>query len=240
MLSATRAGSDRHDDVEREATMELWWASLDLSLQIFYAIAILSSGLLGLQLLLLVFGFDGDADMDMQMDAHPADGGGVLSLRSITAFFTGFGWAGVIALKAGWPLLAALLAASLTGGVLMGSVYFLMRTLYGMRYSGTLDYKTAVGRSGQVYLAIPGRMRGPGQIEVLVQGRLAIVSAMTRAAELIPNRARVRVVEALDSQTVLVEPLDTASAAASGEVEATSPATGIESPPARTSTATEL
>jgi len=90
----------------------------------------------------------------------------------------------------------------------MLAVFFLMRALYSLRYSGTLDYRNAVGQAGSVYLPIPGAMAGPGQIEVLVQGRLCVVHAFTRAAERIPNRARVRVIGVLDPQTLLVEPLD--------------------------------
>jgi hypothetical protein len=198
--------------------MELWWSSLTTALQVFYGIAIATSVLLGLQLLLLLFGFDGDhgdggggGDFDASDAAHEA-GVGVLSMRTVTAFFTGFGWGGVGALQNGFTLFAAVVIAVAAGGALMTAVFFLMRGLYSMRYSGTLDYRNAVGQAGSVYLPIPGAMAGPGQIEVLVQGRLCVVHAFTRAAEKIPNRARVKVVDVLDQQTLLVEPLDSPAA----------------------------
>lgn len=190
--------------------MELWWSSLTTALQVFYGIAIATSVLLALQLVLLLFGFDGDhdaGDYDAGDGAHEA-GVGVLSMRTVTAFFTGFGWGGVGALQQGFTLGAAVVIAVVSGGALMTAVFFLMRGLYSMRYSGTLDYRNAVGQAGSVYLPIPGAMAGPGQIEVLVQGRLCVVQAFTRAAEKIPNQARVKVVDVLDPQTLLVEPLD--------------------------------
>lgn len=194
--------------------IEAWWSSLTTALQVFYGIAIATSVLLGLQLVMLLFGFDGDhdaADYDAGDAAHGA-GVGVLSMRTVTAFFTGFGWGGVGALKNGFALVPAVGIAVGAGGVLMAAVFFLMRGLYSMRYSGTLDYRNAIGRAGSVYLPIPGAMAGPGQIEVLVQGRLCVVQAFTRAADRIPNRARVKVVDVLDQQTLLVEPLDAPAA----------------------------
>jgi len=192
--------------------MELWWTTLDTAHKVFYTIAIATSAVLVLQLALSVLGFDGDADVDADADVggdvEHEGGAGVLSVRTITAFFTGFGWGGVAALEAGWGLVPSVFAALASGGVLMGGVFFLMRGLYGMRYSGTLDYRNAVGGAGSVYLPIPAAMAGPGQIEVLVQGRLCVVRAMTRARHRLPNHARVRVVDVLDQQTLLVEPLD--------------------------------
>jgi acylphosphatase len=52
-------------------------------------------------------------------------------------------------------------------------------------------------------------MSKPGQVEVRVQGRLRVVQAFTRAGHEIPNQARVKVVDVLDQNTLIVEPLDT-------------------------------
>ena len=99
----------------------------------------------------------------------------------------------------------------------MLGVFFLMRFLYGLRASGTLDYRNAIGQVGVVYLPIPGGMAGPGQVEVTVQGRLRVVQAFTREAGRIPNRARIRVVDVMDQNTLVVEPLEPLAAAPSQE-----------------------
>ncbi len=135
-------------------------------------------------------------------------------MRTVTAFFVGFGWTGVAALEAGWQLLPTIVVATAVGSAFMAGVLLLMRTLYGMRYSGTLDYHNAIGNVGSVYLRIPAAMAGPGQIEVQVQGRLRVVQAFTRADRELGNRERVRVTDLMDDTTLLVEPLE---AAASGE-----------------------
>lgn len=199
--------------------MEAWWNALGTPLQIYYGIAIVTTFLLFLQLVLSLIGLDHDVDgfdgggfdgADA-LDGHDS-GVSVLSVRSVIAFFTGFGWGGVVSLRQGLSVFAATVVATVAGVALTAMILGLMRILYGMRYSGTLDYNNAIGVVGNVYLPIPGDMAGPGQVEVLVQGRLAVVQAFTRSAQKIPNRTRVRVVDTLDQQTLLVEPLQQAAA----------------------------
>ena len=192
-----------------------WWSTLGRALQIFYGIAITTSALLLFQMVLMLFGMDGESDFDVDdLDDH--GGGGILSVRTITAFFAGFGWTGVTALEAGWALAPTILVSTAVGGVFMGGVFAIMRTLYGMRYSGTLDYRNAVGQVGKVYLRIPAAMAGPGQIEVLVQGRLRTVQAFTRTDRQLANNERVKVIELMDETTLLVEPLQGAPRAEEG------------------------
>jgi len=185
--------------------MTAWWDSLDTALQVFYAVAIATSIAMVLQLLLMVFGFD-DADADV--DAEHGTGVGLLSMRTVTAFFTGFGWAGVASLEAGKTLPFTLVVAVAVGTALMFGVFSLMRGLYALRYSGTLDYANAIGQVGSVYLRIPAAMAGPGQIEVMIQGRLCVVEALTRVQRELPRQARVRVVETVGQNTLVVEPIE--------------------------------
>lgn len=200
--------------------LNLWWDSMQAELQVFYAIALATSLLLILQFLMLLLGLDtdGDADVDLDMDVggdigHGDAGVHLLSIRSVTAFFTGFGWAGVGALKAGWSLGAAIFAALLAGVAFMAMVLGLLRMLFGLQESGTLDYRNAIGQVGTVYLPVPGAMERPGQVEVMVQGRLAVVQAFTRSPRRLESQERVRVTETLDPNTLVVEPLDAAPSA---------------------------
>ncbi len=190
--------------------MEIWWSSLGAALRVFYGIALVTSAALVLQLVLTLFGLDGegDVDLDTDLDVDGHGGGGILSVRTVTAFFVGFGWTGVAALESGMSLLPAIVLATLVGSAFMAGVFFMMRALYGMRYSGTLDYRNAVGTVGSVYLKIPGRMAGPGQVEVMVQGRLRVAQAFTHAEGELANQARVRVVDVMDQNTLVVEPLE--------------------------------
>lgn len=195
-----------------------WWSALATPDKVFWAIALVTSVILAIQILMTLFGFDGDADMDfdtdldvgMDADAGHGDGVGLLSVRTITAFFTGFGWGGILALDADFSTLGALVVGTLTGGAMMGIVFGMLRALYSMSYSGTLNYRNAIGAYGNVYLPIPPDMQGTGQVEVPVQGRLKTMQAMTRAHDRLPSQQRIKVVDLIDPQTLLVEPLGTA------------------------------
>jgi hypothetical protein len=67
------------------------------------------------------------------------------------------------------------------------------------------DMATAVGRTGQVYMAIP--QGGSGQVRVEVSGRSMIVPART-PGEPLEAFADVRVTEVRDDGVVIVERLD--------------------------------
>ena len=196
--------------------MEAWWAAMATPAQVFYGIAFVSTAVLLVQLALMFLGFgDFDADVDTDgIDGH--DGGlGVLSIRSILAFLTGFGWSGALAYTSGLGLAASVLIALVVGGLAMSTVVVLMRFLYGLGEEGTLDYANAIGRVGSVYLPIPPAMAGVGQVEVQVQGRLRTVRAFTRGTERLENRQPVKVVGVVDQQTVLVLGLDASEEEAS-------------------------
>ena len=72
----------------------------------------------------------------------------------------------------------------------------------------TINYKNAVGNIGTVYVPVPPKRKGIGQIEVQLQGRLAVVGAVTDDEEKIGNRTAVRVKELVDLRTLLVERLE--------------------------------
>jgi len=198
--------------------MDIWWDSLATPLRVFYVIAISTTFFMLLQFAALLFGLgDGDAELDGGDADGDGGGGHVLSIRTAMAFLAGFGWTGVAALKAGWSLPLVLVASVGVGSLFMGGVLLLMRVLYSLRYSGTLDYRNAIGELGSVYLRIPAAMQGPGQVEVKIQGRLCVVQAFTKADHELGNQVRVRVTDTMDQNTLIVEPLTAQTEAAGPE-----------------------
>ncbi len=188
-----------------------WWDGLNFELQIFYGIAIISLAVLAIQLLMMMFvGMDGSDMGDMQMgglDVHDS-GMGIFSVRGITAFFTGFGWTGVICLKQGLGLPLTLLLALAVGGGMMVAILVMMRSLMRLQSSGTLDYGNAVGQMGTVYLTIPPVSRAGGQVETMIQGRLVTAEALYKGSESLSPGTKVKVVERIGSTTLIVEPLN--------------------------------
>lgn len=100
---------------------------------------------------------------------------------------------------------------------MMLSVALLMKTLYSLKESGTIDYNTAVGKVGTVYLPIPPNQTGPGQIRIMVQGRMRVVPAYGDSKNTIASQQKVRVVRLLDPRTFLVEPSQPSDNSKEGE-----------------------
>ncbi len=185
-----------------------WWGGLDLTLQIFYAVGIFAGGILLLQTLLMIFGIgDGDIDVDTDVDFDHDGGGHILSVRSITAFLFGFGWTGALCLKSGLSIGLSILLAIAAGTVMLFIIVGLMRLVYGLKQDGTVNYRNAIGQIGTVYLTIPGGGSKAGKIEVLVQGRLAVVDAFCKGGENLENGTKVKVLDTIGESGLLVEPL---------------------------------
>jgi len=190
-----------------------WWAGLQLLLKVFYTIGFVSTAIVGFQTILTLFGLDAHEapDMDFEVDdageaAHDDGGVSFISVRGVTAFLVGFGWVGAICVKAGLALLAVFPIAIGVGLAMMVLIYFLMKILWSMRASGTLDYHNAIGQVGSVYLPIPPNREGNGQIEVMIQDRLQVLQAQTSAGERIENRAKVLVIDVMEDNTLIVRP----------------------------------
>lgn len=189
---------------------------MDASMRTVYLLcATIGGTVLVLQTVLLALGMGGDADADTDVgidpeDVHDAahthdatDSLKLLSLKSIVAFLTFFGLAGLAAgkyqVEAG-PTIGIALAAGI------GALYlvaYLLSTMTRLHSHGNLDIANAVGQAGQVYLRIPRSKSGHGKVTVAVQGRRVQLKAVTPGDE-IPTGAEVRVVSAPAADTVEV------------------------------------
>lgn len=184
-----------------------WWDALSAAQQIFYGIGIFAAFV---ALILAVLGFTGLEHHDA-VDVTTADfdhgGGGIFSVKPLTGFFLGFGWAGATALESGLPLLGALGCAFLAGGVMMAIIVAMFRFIYAMRSDGTVRIADSLGAVGTVYVTLPPARAAGGQVIVTFRGRQETLSALSVAPHPVASGEKVKVVEIIDSRTVLVQPL---------------------------------
>ena len=195
--------------------MNEWWDGLSAALRVHYAIGGISTAVVLLQLLANLVGLAPDADMEVG-DADMGDAGAhpgglhLISIRTVSAFFVGFGWGGVVAIEQGASPVLVTAVSVATGAVFVAVVFLLMRALAGLRHSGTLDYRNAVGQVGTVYLPIPAEGTAGGQVEVMIQGRQVVAQAQARPPGAIARGAKVRVVDVVGGTCLVVEPLGAA------------------------------
>ena len=192
---------------------------------VYLVCAIVGGTLLVLQTVLAaVGGHGGDHDFshDVDHDVGPGPDPGAhsvghegqegafikwLSLRTIVAFLTFFGLAGLACQRAGFVPAASILVATAVGSAAVFAIAFLMASLAQLQSRGNLDLANAVGRPAKVYLRIPGGKRGHGKVTLEVQGRFVEVEAVTAGPD-VPTGADVRVVGLLSPETLEVVPLE--------------------------------
>lgn len=190
-----------------------WEQYIDVGIDagIYFILAITATLLFMVRLALsLLFGMGEMDDFNFEtgeVDGHVDSTGAftLFSLLSILAFFMGTGWMG-LSCRVSWGMDAAPSAFAATG---FG--FFLMMLsstlMYGIRklsHEAKYDVNTAVGATGRVYLRIPAKGEGRGQVEVNVSGRRKVMHAVS-TGEAIDSFAAVRVVDAEDDETLVVE-----------------------------------
>ena len=186
----------------------LWefYMNYEPAMRTFVGIGAVSSLVLFVQMIVILIG---GSDLDFEL-GEVGEGGatGIFSIRSIGSFFTGFGWTGAMFMQNGHSVGVATLAATVVGSLILAGFLSLMRWLHSFKTDGTVNYKNAIGNVGSVYIPIPPNRKGIGQIQVEVQGRLAVINAISDSEEKLENRIAVRVKSLVDTRTLLVETLE--------------------------------
>ncbi|MEM6723776.1 MAG: hypothetical protein AAF598_07035 [Bacteroidota bacterium] len=186
-----------------------WWSSLVGLEKIYWGIAIVFTVLFVIQFVLSFVGLDvdADADFDAGADVDGVDSGfTILSVRSIIAFFTFFGWTGVVCLDLGLPPVITAVISFATGFGAMFLVGYVIYFFLQLQSSGTLDIDNALSQVGEVYLVVPESKKGTGKVQIKVQGTLRELDAITNG-EAIPTGTMIRVIDILQNNTLVVEPV---------------------------------
>lgn len=208
--------------------MAEWWQSLSLSMQILWAITLSASLIFIIQSIMTFIGAAGGSDFDINSDvdtdfsadsadlsvdsdtpSHPSTGMGLLTFRNFVNFFLGFGWTAIL-LGPEVKSTALLLFVSVMVGVgLVAIVMLLFKWVSSMQESGNIDvFKSAVDCQGKVYLTIPGNREGFGKVQITINNAVREYEALTDGDTLKTGTA-IRVVEVIDSNTLLVEEQNT-------------------------------
>jgi hypothetical protein len=173
--------------------------------------ALVASALFLVRLGLSLFGGDASDGGDLHADHGAASDASfeLFSLLSILAFFMGAGWMG-LACRLDWGLgrLPSALSATAFGLLMMALAAWMMSAVRRLNRDVGYDLETAVGKVGRVYLTVPAKGAGHGQVEITVSGRKKIVRAQSAGPKLDAFRD-VRVVAARsEDETLVVEPAD--------------------------------
>lgn len=160
-----------------------WWQALSTLEQIFWVLAVLSSGFFLISTVMSLLGFDG---FETDVDGEPTQGSGgeileFLSFRNLVAFTLGFSWAGVL-------FYSRLQVFSLVLAVIIGLGFaifnhWLIKKLQGLESSGNSNLNEAIGQEARVSVAIDANMKGKGKVLVRVRERELELLAITEDAQ---------------------------------------------------------
>lgn len=194
-----------------------WYALLDLGIDAtaYFVLAMVGTLLFLLKVVLTVFsGVDADYDLGIGGDGDGsggfnADAGSfsLFSTLSIVAFLMGAGWMGLIA-RAGWELgsIPSGLLAIVFGLGLMFLAAGMMWSMQRLNSTPREDLNSAVGATAKVYLSIPARGEGAGEVQVTVSGRQRTIAAVS-ADQPLEAWDTVKVREIRDDGVLIVEKL---------------------------------
>lgn len=189
-----------------------WWNSLSVVMKILWAITLSASLIFVIQSVMTFLGADVDGGLDVDaggadIDAsgEPGSDMGLLTFRNFVNFFLGFGWTAVLLHDQVSSVPVLLLVSIGVGVLLVAAVMMLFKWLSGMQESGNIDvFKSAVDCQGQVYLTIPAHRQGEGKVQITINNSMREYEAVTDGEEL-KTGTRIRVVEVVNSSTLLVE-----------------------------------
>lgn len=170
----------------------------------YFIMAAIGTVLFVIRLVMSLFGGDG-GDFDTDFDIDTDSSFTLFSLLSVLSFIMGAGWMG-LACRIDWSLgrVPSLLIAVGFGTAMMFLAAGLMILTRKLNRSVQYNVRTAIGRTGRVYMTVPAKGQGQGKVEVSVSGRLKVMAAISNGEE-IAAFTDVKVTDARDDDTIVVE-----------------------------------
>ena len=190
--------------------MKEFFAEMTTIEQTYWIIALIGSAVFAI-IFILTFAGGGDADMEADISDIEGDDGGVgfqfFTLKNVVAFFTIFGWTGIICIDSGASNITSIVISSIAGLIMMVLTSLLFFYMNKLTQSGTLKIQNAVGTICEVYLPIGAKRSSIGKVQIKVQGSLRELEAVTDEEEDLKTSSIVKVVEVVSSELLLVKKL---------------------------------
>lgn len=188
--------------------MKEFFAEMTTIEQTYWIIALIGSAVFAVIFILTFIG-SGDTDMEADVADIEGDDGGVgfqfFTFKNVVAFFTIFGWTGIICVDSGASNTTSIIVSSIAGLIMMVLTSLLFFYMNKLAQSGTLKIQNAVGTICEVYLPIGAKRSSIGKVQIKVQGSLRELEAVTDEEEDLKTASIVKVVEVVSSELLLVK-----------------------------------
>ena len=191
-----------------------WWADLSLVMKILWGVTLSASLIFVIQSILTFVGADADTDfapdgvgeLDGSELSNIEGGSNLYTFRNFVNFILGFGWSAILLQDSITSVPLRIFVSAFIGVALVAAVMYLFKWLSGMQQSGNIHLqKAAAGCEGKVYLTIPPARSGAGKVQIVISGAVREYDAVTESDTPLRTGTSIRVVDALDPETLLVE-----------------------------------
>jgi membrane protein implicated in regulation of membrane protease activity len=116
-----------------------------------------------------------------------------------------FGLVGLaLRIDSGTGVLLSLVGAAVAGGFSVWLISRIFKLFSRLQSSGTLDMWQAMGATGTVYLTVAKEK--PGKVQINIADRFMTVDAVTDSPEPLVTGSRIRVINVVQENIVVVEP----------------------------------
>ncbi len=191
--------------------MDEWWLSLNTLDRIFWITGLSGSLIFAVQMILTFSGAHlGDHDMAEELgnaDINNLNNKGktssFLTIRNVIVFLAVFGWAGIATSKENFSPILSIFIATLSGGLAMLGVTYLLRKILNLAIDQTVRTKDAINKIGEVYIPIPGNETGTGKVNIEIKGTLCELSAKSMHA--LSVGTKIIVIDILEDNVLLVD-----------------------------------
>ncbi len=174
---------------------------------VFWITALIGSAVFGVLLILSLFGAEADTDVDAEIDGDLGIGLQFFTFKNVMAFFTLFGWTGIVCLDNGFSSGMSITIACLSGLAIMVLLAFIFLWISKLAESGTLVISKAIGAVGEVYLSVGANRSKMGKITIDVQGSKRELNALTDSEIDLKQGDVIKVIEVVSGEILLIEKL---------------------------------
>ncbi|KYH34848.1 hypothetical protein CLTEP_11630 [Clostridium tepidiprofundi DSM 19306] len=204
--------------------MSSWWNNLTGFQRFFWGMAIPFTVLFIIEMIIMAMGIDNSGDFDGDLSSSGDVDNGIdididdnsdmkiplnfrlFTIRNFIIFGAIFSWAGIVGIKNNYSKFKTLVFAFSLAFVVVLILSIIFCLLLKATQSGTMDLKNAIGSEGEVYFTIPENGKGEGKIQVIIQGALRELEAISNKGE-IRTGEKVRVIGINEKNKLIVEPI---------------------------------
>lgn len=186
-----------------------YFEQMEPLLRTFWYVALPTSVVFAIQTVLSFIGADASDGLEADFSGDFEGGSDtfqLFSLRNLINFLLGFSWTGISFYNSIQNATLLLLLSVVVGGLFVYLFFLIIKQVQKLAEDNSFRYEKTIGKTGEVYLTIPGQLAGKGKISLSIKGSAHELEAIT-AGESLPTGSLARVVKIESDNLLVVEKL---------------------------------